>query len=333
MRKHKVGIIGLGVGEQHLIGYRDVAGVEVAALCDFDPKKLEEVGDRHGIAERYTDWRKITEHEDIDIVSVCSYDNYHADQCLSAFRHGKHVLVEKPVVLHRHEAEALLKAQQDSGKLITSNLILRQSPRFRMVKQQVESGAFGDVFCIEGGYIHQILWKITDGWRGKMPFYSTLFGGGIHLIDLMRWILGQEITEVCGMGNKVLTRNTAYKFDDTFLHLLRFEGGAIGRCLSTLGPARTKFHELTVYGSKRTFVNDLPFGKAFSGDRPEDESVVETPYPGMEKGDLIPDFIDAIDTGREPNVTAKDVFRVMDICFAAMDSVEQRKTVSVSYMI
>ena len=333
MKTLRVGIIGLGVGERHLVSYRALPGVEVAAICDLDAAHLDDVGGRYGIADRYADYRRITECPDIDVVSVCSYDDAHAEHCISAFRGGKHVMVEKPVALDRGEAEAVLRAQQDSGRIITSNLILRASPRFRELKDQITAGTFGEVFCIEGDYIHNILGKITEGWRGRMKTYCTIYGGGIHLIDLMRWLLGHEVVEVCGMGNKVLTRNSAYQFDDTFINLLRFEGGALGKSLTTLGPQRTKFHSLTVYGTRKTFVNDMPDAKLFDGDAPENEHVVTTPYPGMEKGDLIPDFIAAIREDREPPVGTRDVFRVMDICMAARESAETGRTVKVGYLI
>jgi len=328
-----VGVIGLGVGERHLKAYADLPGVQVESICDIDEMKLVEVGDRNYIERRYKDYRAITEDPNIDAVSICSYDNVHAEQAISAFRHGKHVMVEKPVALRRDEAEAVLRAQQDSGKFITSNLILRASPRFREVRRLIDAGEFGEIFCIEGDYIHQILWKIVSGWRGKMDFYCVTYGGGIHLIDLMRWLLGQEIEEVCGMGGNVLTRDTRYKYDDTIINLLRFEGGAIGKCLTTFGAQRPQLHALNVFGEKKTFVNDTPDAKLFDGEDPSDEHAVLTPYPGIEKGDLLPDFVAAILENREPEVSAVDVFRVMDVCLASWESIEKRRTVNVSYMI
>lgn len=333
MKTLKAGVIGLGVGERHIVSYQGQPGVEVKAVCDIDPAKLADVAGRYGIANRGTDYRIVTEDPDIDVVSICSYDDAHAEQCLSAFRNGKHVMVEKPVVLTRPDAEAVLRAQQDSGKFITSNLILRQSPRFQELKRQIEEGFFGEIVSIEGDYIHQILWKLTEGWRGKMDFYCVTYGGGIHLIDLMRWLIGQEVVEVCGMSNKILTRDTAYKFDDTFINLLKFERGALGKTMSCLGPQRTKFHALNVYGTKRTFINDLPNAKLFDGDEAENESVVTTPYPGVEKGDLLPGFLEAIRAGREPLIGVKDIFRVMDVCFATWESVREGRTVRVSYQI
>ena len=203
MKPLQAGVIGLCVGERHAAAYLAEPACALRAVCDLDAARLKEVGDRLGVAERHIDWRRITEHPEIDVVSICSYDDGHAEQAISAFRHGKHVMVEKPAVLHRREAEAVLRAKEDSGRLLTSNLILRRSPRFVALREMVQQGRFGEIFYLEGDYIHEILWKIVTGWRGRLPFYCVTYGGGVQLIDLMRWLMGQEIVEVSGMGNKL----------------------------------------------------------------------------------------------------------------------------------
>jgi UDP-N-acetyl-2-amino-2-deoxyglucuronate dehydrogenase len=332
-RSIRAGVIGLGVGEQHLRSYSAIADCEVVSVCDINPVQLQDVADRWNVSGRHTDFRKITENPDIDVVSICSYDDAHVEQAISAFEHGKHVMVEKPVALHKADAERVLRAQQDSGKLITSNLILRRSPRFQELRQQIQTGDLGEIFHIEGDYVHQILWKITEGWRGQMDFYNTFYGGGIHLVDLMRWLTGFEYEEVCAMGNDILTRKTSYKYPDTISALLKFDSGATAKCATMYGPQRTKFHALNVYGSKATFVNDLPDGKFFTSDEPEDERAVTTAYPGMKKGDMLPGLIEAIRTGGRPEVDARDIFRIMDVCFAVWEAVQSRRTISISYLI
>ena len=332
-RKLKIGVIGLGVGEQHVIGYQRIPNVEVTDICDIDPSVLKIVGDRNDVPNRHQNYKQITENPHIDVVSIASYDNCHAIQAISAFENGKHVMIEKPLALNRHEAEAILRAQQDSGRFLSSNLVLRKSPRFQEVKNWIARGYFGEIVTIEGDYLHQILWKLTQGWRGEMEFYCVTYGGGIHMIDLMRWLLDEEIVEVCGMSNKKLTRGSKFNFDDTVTNLLKFKSGTVGRTTSNLGAQRPQIHGLSVYGTEKSFINDTPHAKLFHGDNSEDIEIVETNYPGIDKFGLLPDFILSIRNGDEPEVSAKDVFRVMDICFACYESLKAKKTVNVDYLI
>jgi predicted dehydrogenase len=151
MKPLSVGVIGLGVGEQHVRSYQEIPDIEVKAICDINKMHLKAVGQKYGIEQIYSDWKKITEHQDLDVVSVCSFDDFHSQQVISAFNHEKHVMVEKPVALNRADAESILRAQLDSGRFLSSNLILRQSPRFKALRREIAEGHFGEVFCIEGG--------------------------------------------------------------------------------------------------------------------------------------------------------------------------------------
>ena len=329
----RAGVVGLGIGEQHVIGYNAIDDVTVTDICDIDPDKLRAVGARNGVPSLHTDYRRVTENPDIDVVSIASPDNMHAEHAISAFEHGKHVMVEKPIAQTRRDAERILRAQQESGKLITSNLILRLSPRFRELKGWIDAGDFGEIVSIQGDYIHRVLWRMTDGWRGRMPFDCVTYFGGIHMIDLMRWLTGQEVTQVIGMGNDFQTRGSRYRYDDVIVNLLRFNGGTIGRSMSNLGAMRPRLHALSVYGTRKTFVNDLPEAKLFHGDGPDDWRAIDTPYPAVAKGDLLRDFVAAIREGRQPCVGTVDVFRSMEVCFACYESSWSDSIVQVTYPI
>ncbi len=329
MSSIKVGIIGLGVGERHIVGYRQIDGVDVTAICDIDSAKLKEVGDRQDIAARYTDYRAMLDGVDLDAVSICSYDDAHADQAIAAFDSGLHVMAEKPLALNRTDLERVMQAQRKSGRRLSSNLILRQSPRFQRIRDMVRAGAFGDIHYMEGDYLHQILWKITEGWRGKMDFYCVTYGGGIHLIDLMRWVAGEEVVEVTAMAAKKVTRDSTFNYPDTMVSLLRFESDLLAKSTTSFAPQRRQIHTLNVYGTKLSFENANGPGRLYSGDKPEDETAFDVPYPAIEKGDLLPDFIAAIREDREPVVSAQDVFQVMNICLSAWESAETGRAVAV----
>ena len=115
--------------------------------------------------------------------------------------------------------------------------------------------------------------------------------------------------------------------------MLKFESGTVGRTTSNLGAQRPQIHGLSVYGTEKSFINDTPHAKLFHGDNSEDLEMVETTYPGIDKFGLLPDFISSIRNGEEPEVSAKDVFRVMDICFACYESIKEKKTVNVDFLI
>ena len=329
----RAGVIGLGVGERHVASYQNIEDVEVAAICDIDRAKCDDVGDRLGVGRRCSSYREITEDDSIDVVSICSYDSAHAEQVISALNHGKHVMVEKPVALYREELEGIVEAQQRSGKFVTSNLILRESPRFKALKKRIDDGLFGDLVYLEGDYIHQILWKITEGWRGKQDFYCVAYGGGIHLIDLMRWLANDEVTEVSGMANKFHTANSGFAYPDMTVNLLKFENGAIAKTMTTFNPNRPHFHALQVFGTKRSFVNSVPVAWEYEGEDSADCHVIDDLYPGYDKGDLLPDLIDAVRQQREPGVSSRDVFRVMDICLACWNSIRTGETIKIDYTI
>jgi predicted dehydrogenase len=91
---------------------------------------------------------------------------------------------------------------------------------------------------------------------------------------------------------------------------------------------------LNVFGTEKTFVNDIPDAKLFTGDDPKkDVAVINTPYPGIEKGDLLPEFIDCIRHGTKPLIDETDIFKVMSVCFAIWQSVETKRHVTVNNVI
>lgn len=297
----RAGVIGLGVGEQHALAYQALPGVELRAVADIDPIHLDGVANRLGVARRFTEWRKVTEDPDIDVVSICSWDDAHAEQAISAFQNGKHVMVEKPLCLNRRDAERVLRAQQDSGKRITSNMVLRRWPPFQELRRQIQVGEFGKILFIEAKYIHDILWKLTHGWRSRMAGYSVIFGGGVHMIDLVRWLLECEARTAWGARDYEHTAENHINCGDVTTILT-----------TTFASLGGHSHFVKIHGARK-FTHD---GQA-----------------RVSKGALIPGWIDAIREDREPEVSARDVFRVMDICFACVEAVEQRRTVTVSYLI
>ena len=107
MKKLNVGIIGLGVGEKHVMAFKAHRNCEVTAICDFSSDKLAKSKRVYPYAEHTTKANELLENPAIDIISIASFDNYHFEQAMKAIQNGKHVFVEKPLCLHFDEAVEL----------------------------------------------------------------------------------------------------------------------------------------------------------------------------------------------------------------------------------
>ncbi|WP_085906783.1 Gfo/Idh/MocA family protein [Kiloniella majae] len=326
MRPLKAGVIGLGVGEQHLISMLE-AGIEVSSLCDFDPEKRTYAKSKYPNCRLYENANDLIDDPELDIVAIASYDHHHTSQIVRALENGKHVFAEKPVCLKQEEAEKIKNAlARSNGLRLSTNTILRLSPRFLDLKRRCDSGELGSVYNIEADYNYGRLHKIMSGWRGEIEDYSVMLGGGIHLIDLMLWISGQKIVEVHAIGNKICSSNAKFHTPDMATALLRFDNSIIGKVSANFGCVMPHFHKFCVYGTKATFENQVPHARLYTS-READSSPqeIDTPYPAVQKGALIPSFIQAIRGNGDPIVSEADVFSALDICFAIDRSLQTGK--------
>ncbi len=329
-----VGIIGLGVGFAHLRSCLNNSRCKVLKVCDFDESKLAEVRASFEGVDVTTKSEEVLSDRNIDAVLIASYDNYHYEQIMSAIGNGKHVFVEKPLCQFEHHAREIRAGLNDVKSLrLSSNLILRRYLRMQSLKAIFDSGRFGRVYYIEADYNYGRLHKITEGWRGQMDYYSVVAGGGIHMIDLILWLTGKKVVEVFSYGNKICTENTGFRFKDIVVSLLKFEDGMIAKISSNFSCVFPHFHNVAVYGTDSTFVNDFDYGKLFTKrDSMDGIEKIESPYKGIDKGDYFMDFIDSLFYGKDPEISEDEVFAAMSVCFAIEKSLELCKAVSVDYV-
>ena len=331
--KIKAGIIGLGVGEQHIFGYNQHPECEVVALCDFSPEKLKDVQSRHPNIKIVDNAKKILEDPEINVVSIASYDNYHYEQILMAIDNGKHIFVEKPLCLFAEEAQTIREKLDNTKLKISSNLILRLSPRFQYVKTMLEQNQFGDIYYFESDYQYGRIQKLTEGWRGEIDFYSVVYGGGVHMVDLLLWLTNDTIEEVSSYGNNICTRNTPFKYNDMIVSILQFKSGAIAKVACNFGCVKPHFHSLSIFGTKATFVNGHKYAELFTNRNMNSKpKKITQEYPGIKKGDLLFNFIESILKNTHAIVCEEDIFKTMSVCFAIEKSVKTRNKVKVNYI-
>lgn len=154
-KKLKVGIIGTGwIAESHIQQYNAMPDVEVVALADLIPGKAEAFKEKWGVkgdVHFYPDHKSMIDNEELDAVSVCTYNMTHAECTIYALEHGVNVLLEKPMCVTLDEAADIVRAEKKSGKILSIGFQPRYDANMQMIKKIVESGTLGEIYYIQTG--------------------------------------------------------------------------------------------------------------------------------------------------------------------------------------
>ena len=154
-KKLKVGIIGTGwIAESHIQQYNVMPDVEVVAMADLIPGKAEAFKEKWGVkgdVRFYPDHKSMIDNEELDAVSVCTYNATHAECTIYALEHGINVLLEKPMCVTLDEAADIVKAEKKSGKILSIGFQPRYDANMQMIKKIVESGTLGEIYYIQTG--------------------------------------------------------------------------------------------------------------------------------------------------------------------------------------
>ena len=331
----KVGIVGLGVGFQHLLGYQQDPRCQVSLVADLSEKKLAEARATCTDLRTTKDAWQIIENSEIDVVSIASYDADHFEQIVAAIRSRKHVFIEKPLCQNLRQLQAIKAAwlRHSPTSVLRSNLVLRAAPVYRWLKDQVRSGTFGQLYAFDGEYLYGRLPKLTAGWRGEIEYYSVMAGGGIHLIDLLMWITGQRPESVFAEGNRICTEGSSFRFEDYVAATLRFSSGLISRITANFGCVHGHQHVVRAFGTRGSFLLDEQGPRTqFERDpAPPPENLRMETLPSS-KHVLIPDFIDAVVSSINGCEETQTDFDAMSVCFACETSLTTGNSQQIEYV-
>ena len=317
-----MGIVGAGVGVAQAPGFIADPRVGKVVLCDVDEVRLAERTAELAIDGTTTDWHTLIDRDDLHVISVASPDHLHAEMAVAALDAGKHVLCEKPMTGTLSEARAVIRAVEQSGKKLMVNNILRLFARFQYVKQIVDAGELGHIYAAEADYLHNTLDLIRDGWRGPNR-HSVVTGGGVHMIDLLRWIVGEVEEVFCYATRGVLTEAEA-KSPDCMLAVMRLAGGAVAKSMTNMAAQRPPLHNFILYGTKGVFVNGKPDGLIYRSHDADPEPVTALYGPPKDgpgqKGVSVAHLLDCIEHDRTPLVDVYEGARSIAVCDAIYQS-------------
>ena len=320
-----VAVIGLGVGEMHLKGYIKNHNTTVLYAADKDSSKIRALKKKYKEIKFIQNSNKIFEDPNVDIVSIATYDDSHYELIIKAIENNKHIFVEKPMCQFSWQLNKIEKKLKEKKLILFSNLILRKSKLFIDLKKKISKNFFGKIFHIEADYNYGRVHKIkSNAWRSQIPFYSVTQGGGIHLIDLILWLTNKKPKSVFTYSNNIVSKNFNFKYPDNILSILKLENNITVKISVKFGSVNKHHHNLSIYGTKRTFKN-LITGPIFHHNSLDLIEKIKKKYKTYKKFDLIESFIECI---QNKKVYKFEQFKnSLNLCFAVDQSYKTKKEI------
>lgn len=295
-------------------------GLDLVAVCDLIPENIDILFEKTGYdktVERYTDFRKmIDEHKELELVSIATDSGVHAEIALYCIDRGINVIIEKPIAMSLADADEIIKRAEEKRVKVSACHQNRFNIAVQEMRRAVEGGRFGRV---SHGSIH-VRWNRNKAyyeqapWRGKWASDGgALMNQCIHGIDLLRWMMGDEVEEVYGA-----TRQRYHDYlecEDIGMAVVKFKSGAIGTIEGTVNVYPKNLEEtLYMFGENGTVklggtscnnIDVWNFADAGEGDADKAglQEATSNVY-GNGHTSLFADVIDAIKNDRKPYVDA-----------------------------
>lgn len=329
-----VGIIGTGsISESHIRAYQQFSGrCRIAALYARTPEKAVKKKEAfHLDAKVYTDYRKLLEDPEVQLVSICLPPYLHAGVAVECMYAGKHVLLEKPMAPSLEECDRMLAVQKSTGCYLGIVSQNRYRKEHLFLKKMVESKAIGSVLS---GEVKSCWYRgnayYAPKWRGN---WETEGGGcilnhAIHQIDLMNWILGKPCEVYAVMKN---LGHPGSEVEDMAAAILRYSSGAVFTLNVSL-VSHGEEQSIRLQGTKAALT--VPFAvescieneAGFPKENGELKDLLNREYQSMEDfhfsdfAGQIDMVLKALETGKNGGVTGRDGRAAVEVATALYES-------------
>ncbi|MCU6793053.1 Gfo/Idh/MocA family oxidoreductase [Paenibacillus sp. WQ 127069] len=286
-QKVRIGMIGYKfMGKAHSHAYRDLPfyfdlGIEpvLQTMVGRDKTSVKLASEKFGWLSYETDWRRLIEREDIDVIDIGTPNNTHVEIAIAAAEAGKHIICEKPLALNTQQALNMLKAVQKAGVIHMVSYNYRFVPAIQYAKKLIQDGMLGEIYHFRAQYLQD--WIMDPGFPLVWRLRKDVCGSGslgdlmAHSIDLARFLVG-EIKEVTGMMETFIKKRPLGEMsgglsasisgesfadvdvDDAVAAMARFENGAVGVFEATrFGKGNRNGNRLEINGSKGSIRWDM----------------------------------------------------------------------------
>lgn len=243
------GLIGTGriADDRILPGINAVKGNKLIGVVSRDPARAKAFAEKFDAEHAYTSYEEMLRNPDVTVVAIHTPNSQHPEQAIAAARAGKHVFCDKPIALTVADAEKMVAECKKAGVKFGVNFHNRFLPAFNETKRIIASGEIGDVVLVEleaspgarpGGSLSS--WRVDPAMSGL----GTTMSVGVHLYDILRYILASEISEVTAMFDA--PRGV---METTSLAIFRFANGVMAQ-ITINETAPNPYNNFIIYGTK-----------------------------------------------------------------------------------
>ena len=311
--------------------------LEIAAVCDVLPEAMETLLAKHGLENdgsirRYTDYKEMIEAERPELAAIATESGSHAEIALHCIEHGVHVIVEKPMAMSMDDADAIVEAAEKRHVKVCACHQNRFNPAVQAARKALEEGRFGR---LSHGSVH-VRWNRNKGYYDQAPWRGTWAQDGgcmmnqcIHGVDLLRWMLGDEVDEVYAQTARQF--HDYLECEDVGMAVVKFRGGALATIEGTTNVYPRNLEEtLYLFGENGTVkiggtsTNNIDVWQ-FADHRPEDDGLrglqeATSNVYGNGHTALYRDVLEAIAQDRPPYIDAKAGRRALEMILAMYQS-------------
>jgi UDP-N-acetyl-2-amino-2-deoxyglucuronate dehydrogenase len=315
----------------------------IVGLCDVKQENMEGIISTFNLptsTPQYTDYKEMIKTEKPDLVAICTESGKHGQMALDCIEEGVNLIIEKPITLSLEEADQIIALAKEKNVKVSACHQNRFNKSIQKIRESVENERFGRLLY---GTAH-IRWNRGEEYYTQAPWRGTweqdggaLMNQCIHNIDLLRWMMGDEITEVVGMTDNL--KHNFIEAEDLGIALVRFGNGSYGVIEGTTNIYPKNLEEtLYIFGDRGTvkaggksvnLIEEWHFADGLDDPEQVKEEYQENPpnVYGFGHKPLYTDVIDAIKNDREPYVTAEDGRRALELVLAIYKSAAEGTSV------
>ena len=318
--------------------------LEFVAVCDIVPEHMENVLSKHGLQadpsiRRYTDYKKMIEENEIELVGIATESGLHAEIALYCIEHGIHVIIEKPMAMSMKDADRIIRLSEENHVKVSACHQNRFNIAVQEMRKALEAGRFGR---LSHGSIH-VRWNRNREYYTQAPWRGTWAQDGgalmnqcIHGIDLLRWMMGNEIDEVYGVTKRQF--HDYLEAEDIGMAVVKFKNGAVATIEGTTNVFPQNLEEtLYLFGEKGTVKLGGTSTNNIDVWNFADETEKDQKNKGLEEQtsnvygnghtSLYADVIDAIKSDRAPSVDAYAGRNALELVLAVYKSQKEGRPV------